>query len=392
MTLLLHIDPDTAPPLLSALGPDAHQVTSLPELRSALQAEPTTELVVVGPDVELSLALEIASSERVEQPHLGVVLVRTRVDSGVLTQALRAGVRDVVKADNLAALGDACERSRELTRQVTGVAATTQRARGLLSTVFSAKGGCGKTTTATNLAAALADGGRRAVVLVDLDLGFGDVAIAMQLRPQRTLGDISHLDVALDPAVVESLVTHHSPGLDVVAAPVEPSSTEVMPVHTVAALLDTLTTMYDHVVVDTPPAFTDHVLAAFDRSDHFVLLATLDVPALKNLKITLETMGMLGYSRDAFHVVLNRSDAKVGLSADDVEKTLGHHIAVQVPSSRAVPASVNRGVVLTLDQPGHPVSTAVQRFARTLEGLAAARAPVRERRSLRLRRHQGVHS
>lgn len=401
MTLLLHLDPATAPPLLGALGPEARLVGSPPELRAAIDAEPFVELVVIGPDVDVALALELASSYRVERPAMGVVLMRTRVDSSLLGQALRAGVRDVVKADNLSALAEACERSRALTRQVSGHAAATPngRARGKLVTVFAAKGGCGKTTMATNLAAALSEGGRHSVCLVDLDLAFGDVAIAMQLTPQRTLSDASHLAGTLDEAAAHSLVLQHSPGLDVIAAPMEPGAADGLPVHVVATLLDVLKTMYDVVVVDSPPAFTDHVLAAFDRSEHFVLLATLDVPALKNLKLTLETLGMLGYDKDSWHVVLNRSDAKVGLTVSDVEKTLSHRISVQVPSSRAVPASINRGVLITQDQPGHEVSSAVRRFAaslladdRTLDA-GLTEAPRRDKRGLStLLRHHGVHS
>lgn len=400
MTLLLHVDPSTAPPLLSALGAGARHVASLPELRSTLQADETVELVVVGPDVDLDLALDLAMTQRLTRPGLGVVLVRSRIDSGLLTQALRAGIRDVVKADNLTVLAEACDRSRDLTRQVSGRTPDLQDGSrtGQLVTVFAAKGGCGKTTMATNLAATLADGGRRRVCLVDLDLSFGDVAIAMQLTPARTLADASHLVGTLDQAAARSLVTQHSPGLDVVAAPMEPGAAESLPVRVVSDLLDVLKGMYDIVVVDSPPAFTDHVLAAFDRSEHFVLLATLDVPALKNLKLTLETLGMLGYAKDTWHVALNRSDAKVGLTVTDVQKALGHPIAVQIPSSRAVPASINRGVLIALDQPTHSVSTALRRFATTFHDgppevrAGRAHATGRDKRGLGLRRRASMPS
>jgi pilus assembly protein CpaE len=95
-----------------------------------------------------------------------------------------------------------------------------------------------------------------------------------------------------------------------------------------------------------------------------VLLATLDVPAVKNLKLTLETLTLLGYPRDKWRIALNRADSKVGLSPADVEKTLKAQIAVQIPSSRDVSASVNRGVPLVLDDPNHPVSVAIRDFAK----------------------------
>ncbi len=94
--------------------------------------------------------------------------------------------------------------------------------------------------------------------------------------------------------------------------------------------------MYRYVVIDTPPAFSEHVLSAFDLSDAYVLLATLDVPALKNLRLTLDMLDLLGYPRSSWLVVLNRSDSKVGLAVDEVEKTLRSPVAAQIPSSRAV--------------------------------------------------------
>jgi pilus assembly protein CpaE len=120
---------------------------------------------------------------------------------------------------------------------------------------------------------------------------------------------------------------------------------------------------YEYVIIDTPPAFSEHVLAAFDVCDQAVLIATLDIPAVKNLRLTLDTLDLLGYPRDARIVILNRSDAKVGLHSEDVVAAIKQPIAVMIPSSVHVPASVNRGVPIVLDEPKHPVSVALRSFA-----------------------------
>jgi pilus assembly protein CpaE len=229
--------------------------------------------------------------------------------------------------------------------------------------VFSAKGGCGKTTVATNLATALAANKELRVCLVDLDLAFGDVAIAMQLFPERTLADAAVMEHHLDEVGIRSLVTTHSSGLDTILAPLEPGKAESLSPNLTAELLQELKRRYDFVVVDTPPAFNEQVLAAFDSSDVFILLATLDIPALKNLKLTLEMLEILGYPRDNWSVVLNRSDAKVGLSTGDVEHILKTSIAVAIPSSRDVPATINRGVPIVVEQPNHAVSVAIRKLA-----------------------------
>lgn len=367
MTLLFETDPTVATALRPAAGADTQVVDTITDLRRQLKTPGVHDLVVLGPGIDERTALEVAAAYRLSHPSLGVVLVRRRVDSAVLRDAMRAGVREVVKADDLAALGEACQRSHALsvafTTGQTGADAPPV-AVGQLVTVFAAKGGCGKTTMATNLAVALV-GARRRVCLLDLDLAFGDVAIALQLFPTRTIADAVGLN-RLDQTAVRSLVTPHSSGLDTLLAPVEPGTAESVPGPLVRDLLTVLKTMYDVVVVDCPPAFTDPVLAAFDLSEHFVLLATLDIPAVKNLKLTLETLELLSYPPERSHVVLNRSDAKVGLSLADVEKTLRTTIAVQVPSSRAVPTCINRGVPIVLDQPHHPVSVAIRRFAERL--------------------------
>jgi pilus assembly protein CpaE len=366
--LIVDHDSGAAETLKGALGGEATVLTSVDALRRHLETDMSEDCVVLGPGVDQATALRLAEDLRLTRPTLGVVLVRRRIDTGVLGDALRAGVREVVDARDLSGLTAAVRRTRILGRALRDNADVPGSLdepgpRGRVLTVFSAKGGCGKTTVATNLAAVLADGGKRQVVLVDLDLAFGDVAIALQLFPSHTIADAIPLGDTLDAQGVAGLLTPHSPGLTTLVAPLEPGVASSIPAELVGRILDVLREQYDFVVVDTPPAFDDQVLAAFDRSDVIALLATLDIPAVKNLKLTLETMELLNYPPERYCVVMNRSDAKVGLALSDVEKTLGTKVVAQIPSSRDVPASTNRGVPLALEQPRHPVTLALAAFA-----------------------------
>ena len=368
MTVILELDSSAASTLRSALGPESTTLTSFEALRRHLNGDQAEDSVVLGPSIDLHSALDLASNMRVTRPVLGVVLVRRRVDASVLTEALRAGVREVVEERDLAGLNAAVRRNSQIAHALRervegGGDETTEHRRSTVVTVFSAKGGCGKTTLATNLAAALADRGRREVCLVDLDLAFGDVAIALQLFPAHTIADALPLAETLDAPALLALLTPHSPGLTTLVAPVEPGTAESIPATLIGQVLDLLRDRFDYIVVDTPPAFDDHVLAAFDRSDIVALIATLDIPALKNLKLTLETLELLNYPRERWRVVINRADSKVGLALSEVEKTLRAPISAQVASSRDVPASINRGVPIVLDDPKHPVSAAIRAFA-----------------------------
>jgi pilus assembly protein CpaE len=395
VTLLVEPVHEVAETLAFAVGSEVVVLDTTNEVARRLEQDPAELLVVLGPGVDQALAFGLAEDLRLTRPHVGVVLLRRRVDVAVMRQALRSGIREVVDPEDLGAIGAACTRSLEVSRRLANATGSTAEAgpEGRVVTVFSAKGGCGKTTVATNLAAALAAGGAARVCLVDLDLAFGDVAIALQLVPARTITDSAAMVGTMDEQGVRSLITPHSPGLDTVLAPTEPGQAERVDVKVVGELVRVLRRMYDFVIIDTAPAFSEHVLAAFDAADCYVLLATLDIPALKNLRLTLEMLELLGYPQANWLVALNRSDSKVGLGIDEVERTLRVPISAQIPSSRAVSASINKGVPLVLDEPGHPVSQAIRQLATTVTSRVgvvpqSSSAPTR-RRSLALLRRGG---
>lgn len=383
-------------------------VATLDELVTAVNADHEETLVVFGPSTPLSEVVGFAERCRAQRPRLGVVLLRERVDMSVVAEAMRAGVREVVDAFDHAAVLAACARSRDESRHlpaipsarqngratgppgpehgrasVPAVAATGSVANGGLAagdeeprdakvvTVFSAKGGCGKSTIATNLAVALADGGARRVCLVDLDLAFGDVAIMLQLDPQRTIADAVPVADRIDETGLRLLLTPYAPGIDTLLAPVQPAQAEEVGRHLIADLLQLARGIFDYIVVDTASHFTEQVLAALDASHEYVLVAVPELPALKNLRVTLDMFDLLDYRRESRLVVLNRADAKVGLSTADAERVARVPIRSYIPSSRDVPISVNRGVPITAAQPNHPVSAAIRELATRITGDAA---------------------
>ncbi|GAB1640781.1 AAA family ATPase [Krasilnikovia sp. MM14-A1259] len=363
MTMTIYCDP-FAPHDFPGSAQPACAVPDSAQLGAALADRPEAQLVVIGAGVPLAEAVGFAARQRVERPALGVVLLRERVEVEVLAEAMRAGVREVVPAGDRGAVDAACARSVELSRQLTTTTPPVAGERATqVFTVFAGKGGVGKSTVAVNLAMTLADNGRRRVCLVDLDLQFGDVGIMLQLPPERSVADAVGMAGRLDEDGVSSLITAYRDGVDVLLAPAGPAEGDQVGRELVGELLDVLAPMYDYVVVDTPPYVSDQVLAALDRTDWYVLVVTPDLPALKSARLTLSTFEMLQYPAERRLVLLNRANSEVGLTVADVETAIGQPAAVLMPSSRDVPLSVNRGVPLVIERPGHPVAKAMRELA-----------------------------
>lgn len=363
MALIVESDPVVAASVRRAVG-EATVIDSVELLRPALDVRPAEHAVILGSGVALAAAVTLADTLRVTRPSLSVILVRERVDTTVLAEALRSGMREVVALDDLDALETAVRRAQELHDAMTTASVDAEAGpAGRVLTVFSAKGGVGKTTISTNLAVALADGGKHQVCVVDLDLSFGDVAIALQIFPNRTIADTVTMQESLDSEGLESLLTPYRDGVYALAAPVQPDAKDSISAVLVGQILQLLRERFAYVIIDTPPAFDDVVLQAFDDADMIVLVATPDIPALKNLKIATETINLLNIPRERLRVVLNRADARVGVSPEEVAASLQMEITSTIPSSRDVPAAVNRGELLFLSEPRHPVSQGIGMLA-----------------------------
>jgi pilus assembly protein CpaE len=351
---------------ISVTGTDSQVVGSLEELKRFLAESPNEYAIVLGPAVDLEASAALADTLRVTRPSISVILIRRRVDTSVLAEALRSGMREVVDERDLTGLGSAVKRAQQVWQALNGAVAVTEGSRGRQVTVFSPKGGVGKTTLAVNLAVALSDRGTKKVALVDLDLAFGDVAITLQLFPARTIADTVHLESGLDFNVLEPLLTDYRGQLSALVAPVQPDAKDSIPPSLVGRILSLLKSHFDFVIVDTSPAFDEYALQAFDETDEMLLVTTLDVPTLKNVKVAVETLDLLNFPKPRRRLVLNRADDKVGLTPDKVESTLGMGISAAIPTSSQVAHATNSGEPIISAQPRHPVSQAINKLAQSI--------------------------
>lgn len=289
--------------------------------------------------------------------NVGVVLMVDELSMDTLQHALRSGVRDVTTADaDTATIGEIIQRVGDVlvdlaVQHAPAVVAPDRTKLGRVIVAFSTKGGVGKSMMATNLATGLAMRGKKTVV-VDCDLQFGDVAVLLGVPPQHTTidaaGAIEHADLDL----MESLLAiHPTTDLRVLPAPIEPSAADTITPETMIKIIELLRQRHEFVVIDLPPHFDDVVLAMIDYADDVILVASMDIPSIKNLKVGIQTLDLLSLAGDKLQLVLNRANAKVNLELADVERALGMATNFRVPSDIAVPQAVNRGIPVILDRP-----------------------------------------
>ena len=324
-------------------------------------------VVAVGPDVPVTQALAIAEALDLEHPEITVVLVATRSPE-LLEDALRAGVRDVVHPDATeeeirVSFGRALETASRRRSSLGGDGASAGP-RSRVITVISPKGGSGKTTVATNLALGLSAANAGGVALVDLDLQFGDVATAMRLMPEHSIADAARSGEYLDSMGLKLLLTPHPSGLFALCAPETPAEGEEVTADAATRVLSLLSEEFPFVVIDTSAGVTEHTLAAVEASTDLILLCTFDVPSVRSLRKIVQALDQLGMIHQRRHFLLNRADSRVGLAAEDVEATVGMTVDVAVPSSRAVPLSMNQGSPLLESDPRSAVAKQLNELAR----------------------------
>ncbi len=291
------------------------------------------------------------------------MLVASGEASRLLDEALDADVADVLLLPQLADnVVFALRKAAHTARRSDGA----RGRQGTVVTVFSPKGGTGKTAIATNLAAAVAKFEAKKTLLVDLDLQFGDAAIMLGVEPEKTIFDLVVAPGELDSEKLAGYVTHHPCGLEILPAPLRPEDAELVTEAKLARLLEVARESYDVIVVDTSPFFHGPMLATLDRTDELFLLCGLDVPTLKNVKLALQTLEMLSFPRDRIKIVLNRANSKVGMKPSEVDDALGMKVQHLVPSDRVVPLSVNRGKPAVLAEESADFSKALRVLAKAV--------------------------
>ena len=334
-------------------------VDGLDESWKTLQETPT-DLLVVACAGYSDRALFLVEGAVRDNPDRPVVVLSASPQNGFVRRVFEAGADDLVTiADGPELVAFALQKA--IARRQ-GAAVATGIAVAPMVCILGPKGGTGKTVTACNLAVSLAASGGSAVI-VDLDLQFGDVGLSLGLEPEKTVYDLAKSAGSLDAEKIDGYLATHPSGVRALLAPTRPDHASVVSVEFLREVYAVLRSAHDYVIVDTPPGFTSEVIASIDSSSHVCVVATLDSLSLKNTKLGLETLELMGYSNDRIRLLLNRAGTRVGITAEDVALVMGRQPDVLVPSDRDIPRSVNEGNPIVLSKERSEAARAFRQLA-----------------------------
>ena len=311
------------------------------------------DVLLVGCDEGSEDALRLIDWWTASRPGRPVVVLTENHSNGFVEDAFSAGADDLIVLDKGPFVTPASARhvafsiEKAVARKTSP--AELAEATGKLICVLGPKGGIGKTITACNLALALAMRGKR-VVLVDLDLQFGDVALSLGLTPDTTVYDLAVSGGELDESKIDAFLMTHQAGLRVLAAPARPDQAQAITPEFLSDVYDILRGPYDYIIVDTPPSFSPEVITSIDVSAYVCMVGMLDALSLKNTRLGLETLELMGYDSERVRIVLNRANSNVGINRTDVVSILGRAPDVLVPSHRDIARSVNEGSPVVISQ------------------------------------------
>lgn len=303
-------------------------------------------------------------------PKTGIIMIEDELLEETIHNALFAGAKDVlIKPIDPEKLMNAIYRIHQLSERV-AVAKTDAPQKKIrkselaqVYTVFSTKGGVGKTFVSINLAASLAKNPEKRVVLLDLDLDFGNAALALNLYPKFTITDVIDDIRHMDSDLIESYLTPHESGIKVLPANLQPAMNDFINAEHIRVILESLRESFDYVVVDMPGRFVDTIMPALALADHLLVITTPELSSVRNIKVLLVTLKDLNFPQSKIRIVLNKEDIRGEIKKNDVEATLNKKVDAAIGLDyRRVLSSLNRGVPLVYEYPKNSLSKNIDKM------------------------------
>jgi pilus assembly protein CpaE len=315
------------------------------------------------------VAERIRSDEGTGATHVPIIMLTSDKEVEQKVRGLRAGADDyLVKPFHQAEL---LARMKGLLTRFGPVEAGGQMAKppmGKMIAFYGAKGGVGATTIAINTAIALQREHGRKVVLVDGALQFGDHRVFLDMSNDRKSITDAVAAPMVDPELLKSVLVKHDSGIDLLLAPATPEESDLIGEERMAAVLSTLRTMYDYVIVDVDKRLGDLTLSILDHADELHIVMTADLSCLKNVRLVLEALHRIGFQPARLKLVLNRANAFTGVSTGAAESALKRRFEAKITNEYQIAISAqNTGMPFSFSKPTSLLAREISALANQID-------------------------
>ncbi|MCT4566676.1 MAG: response regulator [Maledivibacter sp.] len=337
----------------------------------ALEATAKLKPDVILMDINMPIMDGLKASEKINEefPEIIVIIMSVQGEREYLKKAMYCGAKEyLVKPFSLDTLIDTVIRTYDKEQNRKKYITSTDnennnRMKSKVVTVFSTKGGVGKTTVAINTALSIAKRTNEKVAVIDLDLQFGDVAVMLNITPSKTIINLIDEIGHLNSEVLKEYMIEYMKGVDVLAAPIKPEHAEYISSSHIEKIIEVLKEDYGYIIFDSVSNFSDITLTALDNSDQVYFIATMNLATIKNVKLGLEIMNSLHYHDEKVKIVLNKISKHFGIKISDVEEVLGRPVSICIPEdNKTVIPSVNKGYPFMRARSDTKISKSIKRL------------------------------
>ncbi len=326
---------------------------------TAMAEESQPSLILASIEHPVARAIQTIEALRAARPDVPVVAYTSLNDIAIARRAMHAGVSDILSRPLLAAELLSAIREAMKGEEAEAHEEPSLQSAGTVLTVFGPKGGIGKTTISTNLSSAIAQGSGASVLLIDLDIRFGDVAIMMDVEPETTAAEVAGNLASFDRDSFKRVLLNHPSGVSVLPSPKHPNDWRAVSPEEIAALIKFASRFYDYVILDTPGTFNEIVATAIESATQVMAVTSMDMASIKDTCFVLDMFAHENFPLERVLVTANRSNPTHRVPVADVERVLGKSVFWELPYDPAVTECSQAGTPVVV---ARPKSRAAQSF------------------------------
>lgn len=329
---------------------------------AVIQDKPSVVIIDISDNPDY--ALDVIEKLSIQEKNTIIFVTASDISASIILKAMRAGAREfLAKPVQLRELKSALEKVKNIIN-----VDKEERHQSKIITVFSNKGGIGKTTIATNLAVSLADLTGKKVALLDLNLQLGDVTTFLDISPSFDISYIvNNLSRVDESFLLSTLEKYKDKELYILADPPYLEQAEEITSEQINTVLSTLKAVFSYIIIDTSSNFDSKTLCSLDNSDNILLVSMVNLPTIRNSQRCLDLFNRLDYNEDKVKLIINRYMPNEEITVEDVEDSLGHSVFWKLPNNYlSIMSAINRGVPLSKIDPSANISKSFMELAALL--------------------------